>query len=219
MCPDHTRFDYRQTRYSVSAEKLSQCPQDSAGEVAFVGRSNAGKSSAINALTRQKGLARTSKTPGRTQLLNFFEVIPGHYLVDLPGFGYAKVPPALKMKWQQELERYLSRREPLQGLVLLMDVRHPLTPFDQQIVEWAEKAGMPLHILLTKADKLKRGAAGNTLLEVKRQLAGFSGELQVQLFSALKEQGMRELTQRLDAWLGEAVSPPPGAEGEPDTPA
>lgn len=203
MCPDHTFFDYRQTRFEISASTLSQCPQDSQKEVAFVGRSNAGKSSAINTLTRQKALARTSKTPGRTQLLNFFTLAPGHFLVDLPGFGYAKVPPALRKKWQAELERYLQRRDALKGLVLLMDVRHPLTPFDLQIIQWAETAQMPLHILLTKADKLKRGAGKTALLETRKALASHKGALSLQLFSAHTEDGLRELSKRLDSWLGD----------------
>lgn len=215
MCPDHTLFDYRSTHFSISASKLGQCPDNSEREVAFVGRSNAGKSSAINTLTRQKALARTSKTPGRTQLLNFFEVAPGHYLVDLPGFGYAKVPPALKQKWQNELERYLRKREPLQGLVLLMDVRHPLTTFDQQIIGWAESAQMPLHILLTKADKLKKGAASNALLATRKTLSGFRGELSVQLFSSHTGDGLRALEKTLDAWLDGALADNESGPAEP----
>jgi GTP-binding protein len=207
MCPDHTAFNYRNTAFHISASTLAQCPDDSVREVAFVGRSNAGKSSAINTLTRQKSLARTSKTPGRTQLLNFFVVAQHTYLVDLPGFGYAKVPPALKAKWQKELERYLQKRDVLQGLVLLIDIRHPLKEFDLQIIRWAETAQMPLHILLTKADKLKRGAAKTALLTTRKALASHKGELSLQLFSSHTEEGMRELCLKMDNWLGQGEEP------------
>lgn len=200
MCPDRTALDYRHAHYFISAPTLTQCPE-SMNEVAFVGRSNAGKSSAINALTQQKSLARTSKTPGRTQLLNFFEVAPEIFLVDLPGFGYAKVPPSLKAKWQKELERYLQNRDALRGLVLLMDVRHPLKDFDLQIIQWAGVAEMPLHILLTKADKLKRGAAKTALLTTQKALASYQGELSIQLFSARSGDGARGLSKKLDEWL------------------
>lgn len=185
----------------TSAPTLAACPDDSGAEVAFAGRSNAGKSSAINTLTNQKALARTSKTPGRTQLINFFALDELHRLVDLPGYGFAKVPEKVKLEWQRHLSDYLQRREALRGLVLLMDVRHPLTEFDLTMIGWAEASELPLHILLTKADKLKRGAAMNTLQKVKRELASFSGDVQVQLFSALKRQGVSELEQRLDALL------------------
>lgn len=192
-------LDYHRAAYHISAAKLDQCPSDSIAEVAFVGRSNAGKSSAINALTGQSKLARTSKTPGRTQLLNYFTVGEGLYLVDLPGFGYAKVPPEMKRKWQQELERYLEKRAALRGIVLLMDIRHPLKELDEVIVSWCRKAQMPLHVLLTKADKLNFGAAKNTLLQVSKSLQ--SPLFSVQLFSALNGQGTDELRQRLDDWL------------------
>jgi GTP-binding protein len=192
-------LDYHQAAYHISAPKLDLCPTDSVAEVAFVGRSNAGKSSAINVLTGQTKLARTSKTPGRTQLLNYFTLGEGRYLVDLPGFGYAKVPPEMKRKWQQELERYLEKREPLQGIVLLMDIRHPLKELDEVIVNWCRQAGMPLHVLLTKADKLKFGAAKSALLQVSKSLQ--SPIFSVQLFSALNGQGADELRARLDSWL------------------
>jgi GTP-binding protein len=192
-------LDYHQASYHISAPKLDLCPTDSVAEVAFVGRSNAGKSSAINALTGQSKLARTSKTPGRTQLLNYFTLGEGRYLVDLPGFGYAKVPPEMKRKWQQELERYLQKRQSLQGIVLLMDIRHPLKELDEMIVTWCRKAEMPLHVLLTKADKLNFGAAKSTLLQVSKSLQ--SPFFSVQLFSALNGQGADELRSRLDAWL------------------
>ncbi|MDR0779277.1 MAG: ribosome biogenesis GTP-binding protein YihA/YsxC [Pseudomonadales bacterium] len=195
-------LDYQQASYHISAPTLDLCPADSVAEVAFVGRSNAGKSSAINVLTNQNKLARTSKTPGRTQLFNYFTLTQGRYLVDLPGFGYAKVPPEMKRKWQQALERYLQERQALQGIVLLMDIRHPLKELDEVIVSWCRKAEMPLHVLLTKADKLNFGAAKNTLLQVSKRLQ--SPLFSVQLFSALSGQGADELRARLDGWL----SPP-----------
>lgn len=177
-----------------------------------MGRSNAGKSSAINALARQPKLARTSKTPGRTQLLNFFQVEDGKFLVDLPGFGYAKVPPKVKAKWEKHLEAYLVERQSLQGLVLLMDCRHPLREFDQQIIEWCARSDMPVHILLTKSDKLKSGAKKKVLLETRRTLAELGDLVTVQLFSALNNEGSGELLGKLQAWL----SPPVPGEAQPD---
>ncbi len=194
-------LNYNLARYLISATNLAGCPPDEAREVAFVGRSNAGKSSAINVLTGQNKLARTSKTPGRTQLLNYFEIEPGRYIVDLPGFGYAQVPQELKQKWQRHLEQYLAKRKSLQGLVLLMDIRHPFTEFDQMLVQWAVDSELPLHVLLTKADKLRRGAAKNTLLAASKQLASLGPNMSVQLFSALNKEGADELRAKLDTWL------------------
>jgi GTP-binding protein len=193
--------EYRRAAFMTSAAKLSQCPPDTGWEVAFAGRSNAGKSSAINSLTGNKKLAKTSKTPGRTQLINFFSLSETQRLVDLPGYGFAKVPQAVKREWTRVLESYLQQRQCLRGLVLLMDVRHPLQEFDQQMLSWGHSAGMPVHILLTKADKLKRGPAQNTLLQVRRELAPYEGMVTAQLFSALKHQGHGELTAVLNAWL------------------
>ena len=195
--------DFHIASYVTSASNLAQCPADTGLEVAFVGRSNAGKSSAINALTGQNKLARTSKTPGRTQLLNFFTLGNDRYLVDLPGFGYAKVPTELKNKWQKELERYLRQRRSLRGLVLLMDIRHPFKDFDQLMLGWCREAGMPVHVLLTKADKLKHGAARTALLQARKTLEPDSGLMSVQLFSALKGQGVSELKNQLSAWLSD----------------
>lgn len=192
---------YRQASFMISAARVSQCPQDSGWEVAFAGRSNAGKSSAINSLTGQRKLARTSRTPGRTQLINFFAVGDRQRLVDLPGYGFAKVPRAVKDAWNRELESYLRTRRSLRGLVLLSDVRHPLTEFDQQMLDWAAQCDMPVRLLLTKADKLKRGPAKNTLLAVRGRLASLGDLVSVQLFSALKHQGHEELTAVLDHWL------------------
>lgn len=193
--------DYRAAAFLTSASKVSQCPEDSGWEVAFAGRSNAGKSSAINSLTANKKLARTSKTPGRTQLINFFQLSENQRLVDLPGYGFAKVPLAVKKEWTRQLENYLQVRESLRGLVLLMDVRHPMQEFDRQMLGWAIAAEMPVHILLTKADKLKNGPAGNTLLQVRKQARDYGDQVSVQLFSALKHTGHKELIAVLDAWL------------------
>ena len=159
------------TQFFVSAYNLQQLPPDQGREVAFAGRSNAGKSSALNALTGHKQLARISKTPGRTQLINYFQVAPGCYLVDLPGYGYAKVPQALRRHWQHTLERYLNQRQALQGLCMLMDSRHPLTELDQQLLMWSQYRELPCHILLTKADKFKKGRAQAILLNVQKNIA------------------------------------------------
>lgn len=194
---------YRAAQFTLSAARLSQLPPDEGVEIAFAGRSNAGKSSAINRLTGQRGLARTSKTPGRTQLINFFALDEGRRLVDLPGYGYAKVAEEVKRRWQQTMEQYLSSRQSLRGLVLLMDVRHPLKEVDQQLLSWCWQVGMPVHVLLTKADKLKRGAAQNILLQVRRELEARSPAqlTSVQLFSALKGTGLEEAYGVLDGWL------------------
>ena len=192
---------YQQAHFTVSAAKLSQLPPDSGREAAFAGRSNAGKSSAINTLTNQRSLARTSKTPGRTQLINFFQIDDQHRLVDLPGYGYAKVAEQVKLRWQQTLEDYLRTRESLAGLVLLMDVRHPLKEFDCQMLDWCLQSGMPVHVLLTKSDKLKRGAGHNALHQVRRYLEELGGECSAQLFSSLNRTGVEQLVQVLDRWL------------------
>jgi GTP-binding protein len=193
---------YNQATFVTSAANLAACPPESLAEVAFAGRSNAGKSSAINAITSQTRLARISKTPGRTQLINFFGLAEGRFLVDLPGYGFAKVPLSVKNKWQEELEKYLRRRQVLCGLVLLSDIRHPLKEFDRMMIDWAVQSGLPLHLLLTKSDKLKRGAAQNTLLAVQKELKPFSN-VTVQLFSSLKNDGVTEVRAKLDEWLGD----------------
>lgn len=234
----------QQTRFLLSAPTFKLCPADTGVEVAFAGRSNAGKSSAINALTNQRQLARSSKTPGRTQMINFFAIdMPIDYmpmddaptddtptdqqsfaaqtpdsamqgnakqnsptlantrLVDLPGYGYAAVPEQMKKEWQVELEHYLVSRQSLTGLVLLTDIRHPLKFFDEQMLVWAKDGNLPVHVLLTKADKLKYGAAKNTLLGVRKQLQQLDLPFSIQLFSALKKQGIDELAAVLDDWL------------------
>ncbi len=192
---------YRAAEFLTSASKLSQCPPDDGWEVAFAGRSNSGKSSAINSLTNNRKLAKTSRTPGRTQLINFFRLSDRQRLVDLPGYGFAKVPQAVKREWTRNLENYLRRRQSLRGLVLLMDVRHPLQPFDTQMLNWALASEMPVHILLTKADKLNRGPANAVLHQVKAAVGAHRDLVSVQLFSALKQTGIEELVAVLDRWL------------------
>ena len=193
---------YTKTHFLQSAAKFTQCPRWDGIEIAFAGRSNAGKSSALNTLTDQKKLARTSKTPGRTQLINFFQIGDTPYrLVDLPGYGFAKVPKAIKMEWQKQLGAYLENRDCLRGLVLVMDIRHPLTEFDMMMVDWARNAEMPLHVLLTKADKLKRGPAKATMLKVKKELKDMGDQVSVQMYSSLKEDGVKELRKRLSTWF------------------
>lgn len=198
-----TLADFRRARFVTSAARLAQCPQDEGAEVAFAGRSNAGKSSCINVLTDNRHLARTSKTPGRTQLLNFFAVDEAaqQRLVDLPGYGYAKVSHATKEEWQQHLEDYLRRRQSLRGLVLLMDIRHPLKDFDCNMLDWAGSAKLSVHCVLTKADKLNRGPARQVLLQVVRQLAPRGDGVSAQLFSSLSKEGAEELAAVLAGWL------------------
>jgi len=203
MTEETPKIHFNTAKFQISASKLNQCPEDIGAEVAFAGRSNAGKSSAINALTQQTSLARTSKTPGRTQLINFFSLnIEGLRIVDLPGYGYAKVPVAMKQHWQQHLDEYLQKRECLQGVVLVMDIRHPMKEFDEMMVGWCQATGIPLHVLLTKADKLKRGPQQNTLLKLRRELKAVLGDkVSVQVFSALKKQGVDLLQNRLSSWM------------------
>ncbi|MEZ7973333.1 MAG: ribosome biogenesis GTP-binding protein YihA/YsxC [Pseudomonadales bacterium] len=189
---------FKTAKFVTSAATLSQCPADEGAEIAFCGRSNAGKSSAINALTDQKGLARTSKTPGRTQLINFFTLDDETKLVDLPGYGYAKVPISVKEHWHRHLDEYLRDRKSLRGMVLLMDIRHPLKEFDKMMIEWSMDGDLPLHILLTKADKLKRGGQQNGLLSLRKHLPP---EITVQIFSATKKLGIKVLEKSLTEWL------------------
>ncbi|OTG97329.1 YihA family ribosome biogenesis GTP-binding protein [Acinetobacter sp. ANC 4654] len=180
--------------FLMSAPKLNLCVDDTGYEIAFAGRSNAGKSSAINALTNQKQLARASKRPGRTQMINFFSLgNPDQRLVDLPGYGYAAVPEAMKLVWQKELENYLIHRQSLQGLVLLMDIRHPLQHFDVMMLEWAYSRKLFVHVLLTKSDKLNRGPASKVLQEVQQQLKKMKLQFSIQLFSSMNKQGLEEL--------------------------
>ncbi|MEG0342395.1 ribosome biogenesis GTP-binding protein YihA/YsxC [Acinetobacter sp. TY1] len=184
----------RRAEFLMSAPKLNLCVEDTGYEVAFAGRSNAGKSSAINALTNQKQLARASKRPGRTQMINFFSLgNPDQRLVDLPGYGYAAVPESMKIVWQKELENYLIHRQSLQGLVLLMDIRHPLQHFDVMMLEWAYSRQLFVHVLLTKSDKLNRGPASQVLIDVQQQLRKMKLNFSIQLFSSMNKQGLEEL--------------------------
>ncbi|MFA5493214.1 MAG: ribosome biogenesis GTP-binding protein YihA/YsxC [Porticoccaceae bacterium] len=195
-------IDFARASFLQSAPTLRLCPADSGGEVAFAGRSNAGKSSAINTLTRQGKLARTSKTPGRTQLINFFSIGPDRRLVDLPGYGFAKVAKTVKEDWDRHLAEYLQQRQSLKALVLLMDIRHPLQEYDWQMIRWASQGRLPLHILLTKADKLNHGPALSTLHRIRNELvrAGIE-QLSIQVFSSLKKTGLEELESFINEWL------------------
>ncbi|MBL6695101.1 MAG: YihA family ribosome biogenesis GTP-binding protein [Luminiphilus sp.] len=209
-------LNFRRATFLQSASQLSNAPPDSGSEVAFAGRSNAGKSSAINTLTENSKLARTSRTPGRTQLINFFSLSETQRLVDLPGYGYAKVPLKMKREWNRHMENYLQHRQSLRGLILLMDVRHPLTDQDEQMIAWASAATMPVHVLLTKADKLKKGPAKSSLLGVQARLLEFGDLVSAQLFSSLKRDGLKELEKKLTAWLtDDSVLTP---ETEPEDP-
>ncbi len=192
---------YRSAEFLLSVNKWSQLPHDNAIEVAFAGRSNAGKSSAINTISNIKSLCRTSKTPGRTQMINYFSIDPNRHLVDLPGYGYAKVPLKIKQHWQNLLERYLIDRSSLKGVMMIMDARRPLTEYDCLMLQWCQKAEMSAHILLTKADKLKRGAAKNTLFKVQKTLETDYPGSSVQLFSSLKKTGVDEARDKLNQWF------------------
>ncbi len=199
--PDINNRFYRQAHFLISAGDAKQFPHDGM-EVAFSGRSNAGKSSAINVLCDNKSLARTSKTPGRTRLVNFFELDEKRRLVDLPGYGFAKVPVAMKNEWEKLMTQYLSEQQPLKGLVVIMDIRHPMNDYDWQMLEWCQHFQLPAHVLLTKADKIKRGAQQNSLLKTRKELKDANIEASVQVFSALKKTGLDELVVKLNAWLG-----------------
>lgn len=193
---------YNQARFSISAPDISHLCADEGIEVAFAGRSNAGKSSALNRLTRQNSLARTSKTPGRTQLINVFELDGERRLIDLPGYGYAKVPMAIKLKWQKSLGEYLQKRNSLKGLIVLMDIRHPLKDLDQELIHWAVSADLPVLALLTKSDKLKSGKRKNQLLMVREAAMAFCGDVSVEVFSSLNGLGLDNLQRILDTWFG-----------------
>lgn len=193
---------YHKASFLASASRLNNAPVDLGFEVAFAGRSNSGKSSAINTITQQKSLARVSKTPGRTQLLNFFQLDDERRLVDLPGYGYAKVPEGMHKSWGAMIESYLSQREALQGVFLIMDIRHPLTEFDDRMIDWCQHFELPVHVTLTKADKLSRGAAMEVLLRLRARLAlRYADRVSLQLFSSLKRSGIDEAHAVLDAWL------------------
>ena len=193
---------YAQAQFLKSAARADQLPEDLGYEVAFAGRSNAGKSSALNCLTGVRQLARTSKTPGRTQLINVFTIgDESRRLIDLPGYGYAKVALNVKQDWQTNLAHYLDVRQSLKGLVLLMDIRHPLKDLDQSMIDWALDRQLPIHILLTKSDKLSRGQAQSTLLSVRKHYELVEDWVSVQTFSSLKKQGVDELIGLLNQWM------------------
>ncbi len=192
---------FQNAAFHISAHNLRDLPAPTGIEVAFAGRSNAGKSSALNTLANHNRLAYVSKQPGRTQLINFFTLGNDRFLVDLPGYGYAKVPQAMREHWQMTLSAYLSYRTSLHGLVLVMDSRHPLTPLDRQMLDWFCPSGKPVHVLLTKSDKLSRNEANQTLQAVKKELVQTWGNCSAQLFSSLKKQGVEEAEKVIGAWL------------------
>ena len=195
-------FDYRQARFLTSVANIRDLPPDRGREVAFAGRSNAGKSSTINALTGRRNLARTSRTPGRTRLINFFELDELHRLVDLPGYGYAKVPRSMSREWGTLVGRYLASRRSLTGVVVLMDIRRPLTGLDGTLLEWCRAANLPILAVLTKADKLARGRRATALVEARGSLSEFCNADQVISFSATRQIGRGDLAAALDDWLG-----------------
>jgi GTP-binding protein len=193
---------FQQTRFIMGTPDNRGVPPDTGVEVAFAGRSNAGKSSALNVITGQRSLARISKAPGRTREINFFEVSEGVRLVDLPGYGYAKVSKSVKDQWQRNIARYLETRQSLCGVVLLMDIRHPLKDYDRQVINWSYCAALQTHILLTKADKLKRGPGQSALLQTRKALQDLHPDATIQLFSAHTHEGNEALQQVLRQWLG-----------------
>lgn len=193
---------FRGAAFYITAHHLSDLPPPLGPEIAFAGRSNAGKSSAINTLADHNRLAFVSKTPGRTQQINFFSLPAGVFLVDLPGYGYAKVQRELRAHWEQLLSTYLQTRASLFGMVLIMDARHPLTPLDDQMLNWFAATGKPVHVLLSKSDKLTRQEAQKTLRTVRAKLRDYAPNYSAQLFSSLKKQGMEEAEAVVGAWLG-----------------
>lgn len=186
--------------FLLSAVALEQLPQDEGIEIAFIGHSNAGKSSALNAISGVKGLARISKTPGRTQAINLFAIDEHRRFVDLPGYGYAKVPANIKQRWQETINRYLQKRRCLRGLILIMDIRHPLKELDRKLLEWAEQCKLPVHILLSKADKLSRSQALHTLHKIEHEIKDYT-KVTVQCFSSLTHSGLEDVLLQLDEWL------------------
>ncbi|SBT82085.1 Probable GTP-binding protein EngB [secondary endosymbiont of Trabutina mannipara] len=195
-------FNYLGTYFLFSVPNIRLLPVNNGIEIAFVGRSNSGKSSAINTLTSNKSLAKTSKTPGRTQLINFFEVEPGLRIVDLPGYGYAKVPENIKRQWQHTISEYLQRRDNLKGLVVLMDIRHPMKYLDQKIIILAKNLNIPILILLTKSDKLTYKARNDQLNKVRKMtIPLFKGDIHIEIFSSIKKHGVETLRQKLNTWF------------------
>jgi len=206
---------FRNVTYIASAHRLQDLPLPGAPEIAFGGRSNAGKSSAINALADHARLAFVSKTPGRTQQINLFRLAQGAILADLPGYGYAKVPESLRRHWEATLSDYLRTRKSLRGLALVMDARHPLTERDELMLDWFRPTGRPIHVLLTKADKLSRSAASATLRRVRERLAHRGGNYTAQLFSSLHRTGVAEAEEVFAGWLGLPAVVPTSAPERP----
>ncbi|MBV8465789.1 MAG: YihA family ribosome biogenesis GTP-binding protein [Burkholderiales bacterium] len=202
---------FSQLKFHTTVNDLHMLPSDGV-EVAFAGRSNAGKSSAINTLANRTRLAFVSKTPGRTQHINYFDFGQGRFLVDLPGYGYAEVPEAIRAHWEHLLGQYLATRPNLIGLVLMMDARHPLKPLDVRMLDWFIPTGRPVHVLLTKADKLSRQDQNKTLKAVRDELDTWP-QCTVQLFSSLKKTGMEEVEAVVGRWFGDALQPEDGAPG------
>ncbi len=196
----------RDCEFILGAAEVAQFPDDKSVEIAFAGRSNVGKSSAINAITQRRKLARTSKTPGRTQQINFFTMGDNARLVDLPGYGFAQVPLAVKEKWQKTIHKYLAERSNLVVLVLLMDIRHPLTELDRQMAAWARDSNLPTQVLLTKADKLTKGKAAATCLKVERELEQLGGQFGVEPFSSVNGLGVSIMRDQIDEWVSDALA-------------
>ncbi len=198
-------INFSQARFIRGAHSLDQCLPDTGLEVAIAGRSNAGKSSALNVITGIGGLARTGKQPGRTRQINYFELAERRYLVDLPGYGYARVPPKLRQHWDQTLGAYFETRAGLVGLLVIMDVRHPLKDLDLQLINWVSDIGIPIHCLLTKSDKLRHGPASATLCSVRSRLAKTDTNISMQLFSAADRRGLNEAREKIEQWLGQPL--------------
>ncbi len=198
-----TAIHLSKATFTISAPDIRRLPEDTGVEVAFAGRSNAGKSSALNTLTHQKSLARTSKTPGRTQLINVFEIAENMRLIDLPGYGFAKVPLAMKQKWQKALGEYLEKRDCLKGLVVLMDIRHPLKDLDLDLIHWAVDSDLPVLALLTKCDKLSQGKRSAEVLKVQKELAKLNADISVQAFSSLKRTGSEQADRIICNWFAQ----------------
>ena len=194
-------IDFRRTTFVTSAPDISKLPNDVGAEIAIIGRSNSGKSSSINAICDQKTLAKTSRTPGRTRLINLFKVNEGKYLVDLPGYGYAQVPEQMKRQWQKAMTDYLQQRKCLCGLVVTMDIRTPLRDHDRMIIDWSIAANLPCLILLTKADKFGVNKRKEMVGEVKTQLSEFGGNFTIIAFSALRKIGIDETRNVIKNWF------------------
>ncbi len=196
-------INFKNAKFSTAFSANSKPPEDRFIEVAFAGRSNAGKSSSLNTLTGQKKLARTSSKPGRTQQINFFGLDDKRFLVDLPGYGYAAVSKSLKEEWQGLMEGFLRSRQSLRGVVIIMDIRHPLKDNDIQMIEWCDERALPMHIVLTKADKLKKNKINQTLFAVKKEIQDVKTDISVQVFSSETSLGLPELRAKLDEWMRE----------------